>query len=208
MSVAAPVSLRERRKADTWLAIHEAAATLALERGLENATVEAVAEAAGISPRTFFNYFATKDDAVLGIRAPKLDPALLDGFTLDDDLLGQVTRLLLAVFRSALDGPDRVRRHQLIATYPHLARRRKEVTVEAEDLVRQALTEMLAGDPAWSAGIDGHSVDAVARMLVMLAGVPLRAIVAAPDRETGRSIQPEDLDESLSLLHELTRRVS
>src|SRR5690606_32876329 len=57
MSVAPPASLRERRKADTWLAIHEAAATLALERGLENATVEAVAEAAGISPRTFFNYF-------------------------------------------------------------------------------------------------------------------------------------------------------
>lgn len=200
--------MRERRKAETWLAIHEAAANLALERGLENATVEATAEAAGISPRTFFNYFATKDDAVLGIRAPRLDPALLDGFSLDGDVLGQVTRLLLAVFRSALDGADRMRRHELIAKYPHLARRRKEVTVEAEELVRQALTEMLARNPAWSAGIDGHSVDAVARMLVMLAGVPLRAIVSSPDRPPGHSIQPEDLDASLSLLYELTRRVS
>lgn len=208
MSTLPPVSLRERRRAETWLAIHEAAATLALERGLENATVEATAEAAGISPRTFFNYFATKDDAVLGVRTPTLDPALLERFALDGDLLGQVTRLLLAVFRSALDGPDRARRHQLISTYPHLARRHKELIVEAEDLVRQALTELLAQDPAWSAGVDGHSLAEVARMLVMLAGVPLRSIITSPDRDAGASIQPEDLDASLSLLHELIRKIS
>lgn len=208
MSTLPPVSLRERRKAETWLAIHDAAATLAVERGLENATVEATAEAAGISPRTFFNYFATKDDAVLGVRTPTLDPALLEGFTLDGDLLGQLTRLLLRVFRSALDGPDRVRRKQLLGTYPHLARRRKELIVEAEDLVRKALIELLEHDPAWSAGIDGHSVAEVARMLVMLAGVPLRAIITSPDRKAGASIQPEDLDASLSLLHELTRKIS
>ncbi|MBD8061050.1 TetR/AcrR family transcriptional regulator [Oceanitalea stevensii] len=208
MSIDPPGSLRERRKAETWLAIHDAAATLALERGLENATVEATAEAAGISPRTFFNYFATKDDAVLGVRTPTLDRALLDGFSLDGDLLGQVTRLLLEVFRSALDGPDRVRRHELLAKYPHLARRRKELTVEAEDLVRQALTDLLAQDPSWTAGIDGHSVDEVARMLVMLAGVPLRSIVTSPDRDAGARIRPEDVDASLSLLHELTRKIS
>lgn len=201
------VSLRARRKAETWLAIHEAAASLALERGLENATVEATAEAAGISPRTFFNYFATKDDAVLGVRAPTLDPALLEGFTLDRDLLGQVARLLLAVFRSALDGPDRVRRRQLIDEYPHLARRHKELSVEVEDLVRQTLTELLAQDPEWSVGIDRHSVEEVARMLVMLAGIPLRSAITSADRDGRTSIQPEDLDAPLSLLHELTRKL-
>jgi hypothetical protein len=53
-------SLRERKKVETWTAIHEAAASLAQQRGLEHATVEAIAESAGVSPRTFFNYFPSK----------------------------------------------------------------------------------------------------------------------------------------------------
>ncbi|MEU9124939.1 TetR family transcriptional regulator [Streptomyces sp. NPDC048506] len=44
-------------------AIRAAAVRLALEHGLEAATVDAISEAADISPRTFFNYFATKDEA-------------------------------------------------------------------------------------------------------------------------------------------------
>nr|WP_269328798.1 TetR/AcrR family transcriptional regulator [Kineosporia babensis] len=39
---------------------------MAAEHGIEHVTVEAISEAAGVSERTFFNYFATKDDAILG----------------------------------------------------------------------------------------------------------------------------------------------
>ncbi|MEU5657775.1 TetR family transcriptional regulator [Streptomyces sp. NPDC047737] len=55
--------LRERKKQATRNAIAEAAVRLAAEHGVENVTVEAISEAAGVSPRTFFNYFPSHDDA-------------------------------------------------------------------------------------------------------------------------------------------------
>lgn len=63
---AAP-GLRERKKQATRAALAEAAVRLAAEHGAENVTVEAISEAAGVSPRTFFNYFDSHDDAFVMI---------------------------------------------------------------------------------------------------------------------------------------------
>ncbi|WP_307429161.1 TetR/AcrR family transcriptional regulator [Pseudarthrobacter defluvii] len=58
--------LRERKRAATRAAITSTARALTSERGLTGYTVEEVCEAAGISRRTFFNYFPTKEDAIIG----------------------------------------------------------------------------------------------------------------------------------------------
>lgn len=62
-----PPGLRERRKSETRRAISEVALHLALERGPEKMTVEDIAAAVGVSPRTVFNYFRSKDEAILGV---------------------------------------------------------------------------------------------------------------------------------------------
>ncbi|MEV4798497.1 TetR family transcriptional regulator [Nonomuraea sp. NPDC049421] len=57
--------LRERKKAETRRAVHEAALRLTVDHGLDHVTVEAIADAANISRRTFSNYFDGKEDALL-----------------------------------------------------------------------------------------------------------------------------------------------
>jgi AcrR family transcriptional regulator len=65
MSTTAEPGLRERKKAATRQALHDAAVRLAMEHGPDRITVEAIADEAGVSRRTFSNYFGSKEEALM-----------------------------------------------------------------------------------------------------------------------------------------------
>ena len=58
------MGLRERKKQETRAALSWAAIQLVVERGADNVLVEDIAAAAGVSPRTFNNYFSSKGEAI------------------------------------------------------------------------------------------------------------------------------------------------
>ncbi|MEU5837167.1 TetR family transcriptional regulator [Streptomyces diacarni] len=95
--------LRERKKLETRSALRAAAVAMYLERGPAAVTVHDICEAAGVSPRTFFNYFETKDDAV---------------FDWDNRLTGHLVDLLAA--RPAAEPPLTALRQTLRTAIPAL----------------------------------------------------------------------------------------
>ncbi|QIM18648.1 TetR family transcriptional regulator [Leucobacter coleopterorum] len=69
----------ELRKRQTRRALTRHARRLTIEHGLSGFTVEQVCELAGVSRRTFFNYFPSKEDAVVG-SAEEIDPTIVKTF--------------------------------------------------------------------------------------------------------------------------------
>ncbi|MBV8786055.1 MAG: TetR family transcriptional regulator [Mycobacterium sp.] len=113
--------LRERKKADTRRALSDAALHLAFERGLENVTREDVADLAGVSPRTFNNYFSGKYEALAYRQAERVrrSIAILRERPADEPLWTSITQAVLTPLEEdfgdmrgdANRAPDR---HQLV----------------------------------------------------------------------------------------------
>lgn len=69
--------VRERKKRDTWRLVHGTAVSLMAERGFDAVSIDDIVAAAGVSRRTFFNYFASKESVVFDPDPD--DPALWAG---------------------------------------------------------------------------------------------------------------------------------
>ncbi|WP_462417501.1 TetR family transcriptional regulator [Kytococcus sp. Marseille-QA3725] len=197
-------SLRERRRQQTWEALHDAAAEAALAGDAERSSVEAIAAAAGVSPRTFFNYFGSKDEAVFGYRPPHVPEKSLASLDPSGEPLVEATRLLLATMRSAHPAGTPARRQQLIEQNPALGRFRVLALGRAEELVVSALEEHFSDDPR-VAGAPGGPAEAL-RMLAALAGAILRHATTHPEHTPGAPLTDDTLQRSIDIFHHLHRR--
>jgi AcrR family transcriptional regulator len=93
------MGLRERKKIKTHAAIQREALRLFREQGYDATTVEQIAEAAEVSPSTFFRYFRTKEDVVL---YDVLDPVMIAAFKAQPADLSPI-QALRAAFRDVYD---------------------------------------------------------------------------------------------------------
>lgn len=81
----APTGLREAKKARTRASLALSALELAAEVGLQATTVDAIATRADVSARTFFNYFDSKDDAVVHLGTDRFRRLMTRLFTAAPD---------------------------------------------------------------------------------------------------------------------------
>src|ERR1700743_580478 len=103
-----PVSLRERKKLATRRLLRRAALDLVAQRGLTNVTVEDIAEAAEVSPRTVFNYFPAQEAGVFG-GAPDRAAALRDGIVSEAPGKSALDALRLVLARDSETMADELR---------------------------------------------------------------------------------------------------
>jgi AcrR family transcriptional regulator len=138
-------SSRESLKAAVWSDIHVAALSLAMEEGLAAATIDRIAEKSGISRRTFFNYFPSKEDAILGIREPVIPVDALDEFNVSRaDNLTRTVFLLARVFQAARPpSASKMTRRDVVQKFPdllgHFARSGEAVAHLVEPVIRSLL---------------------------------------------------------------------
>lgn len=140
------LGLRERKKAATRAALRRAALQLVTDRGFDAVTVEEIADLAGVAQRTFFRYFASKEDVIVDDRdlAEEL-AALLEQTPAAQPPVAAVRTALLSL-AGRLDAGDRAEilaRQRLIATTPALLARSLEQHQAWEAVLEDWLAERL-----------------------------------------------------------------
>lgn len=97
--------LRERKKLSTRRALSDAALSLVFEHGLNNVTREDIADRAGVSLRTFANYFSGKYDALAYRQVERLQQSidLLRARPADEPLWSAIAESVLAPLAADFD---------------------------------------------------------------------------------------------------------
>jgi AcrR family transcriptional regulator len=157
---------RERKKARTRRELATAARRLTFENGLDAVSIQQIAAVADVSPRTFFNYFRCKDEAVVGV-----DPALVADLAqavrerpADESPLVALTRALLETSTDPEITEGWVQRTELVRRHPTLLPRHLAAMADVEE----ALTVSTAVRLGTSAECDPFPGAIVASVVAVL----------------------------------------
>ncbi|MEU4557564.1 TetR family transcriptional regulator [Actinoplanes sp. NPDC023936] len=187
--------LRERKKAATRLALHEAALSLALEHGPDRITVEAIADAAGVSRRTFSNYFANKEEALFYGQHQRMRElaGMLRARPRDESPWAALTAAAEQFYSAQGDlDPEWTARTRLMRRHPSLAAAQMQTFAAMEREVAAEVAVRLgpAADPS------GVRVNLIAATFLAALRVSLTAWLAHPADSTYWEVAAEALAEA------------
>ncbi|RKT56164.1 TetR/AcrR family transcriptional regulator [Saccharothrix australiensis] len=165
-----PAGLRERKKQATRTALADAALRLCVEHGVEAVTVEQVARDAGVSLRTFFNYFSSKEEAIVAGDAATAE-ALVRAFAGRPPAEPVLEALRRALVEIVADCVDRAQAEQLRAL------RRAPSLLPHQMAAFHAQERALAGAVAERMGVEPGS-DLFPNLLAATVMTALRVVVA------------------------------
>lgn len=193
--------LRERKRLATRRAIQVAVLELLAERGVDGVTVDEISKLADISPRTFFNYFASKEEAILGDSPEMPGDEVIDEFlngrgTVLEDLAVVIQR---TSDRSTTDAEMLHLRHGLLKQYPQLFAMRMATMKAFEDSMAEVVAERLARDePALAA--DPAARGRKARLVTLIAFATMRHAWASWANSESPSFLNDQLGQSFAEL--------
>lgn len=148
---------RERKKLATRHALSSAALQLAVERGLENVTIEDITDRADVSLRTFRNYFASKHEAICAIaadRARHIGASLLER-PASEPLWDAIVNAVLQHYQEAgqaLD-PELMSAIKLVVSSPAIRGEYLKIDAEMQEALAAAIAERTgAVDPGADMG--------------------------------------------------------
>jgi AcrR family transcriptional regulator len=171
--------LRERKKAKTRAAIQAHALDLFREQGYEGTTVDQIAEAADVSPSTFFRYFPTKEAVVL---YDAYDPMLVEAFRAQPAGLSPIAALrqaIRAVFSAAPAGEvaQQDERAALVVTVPELRMRMLDELARTMQMFTEVVAERVGRGP------DDFAVRALVGAVLGVGMAAWFAVPGAPARD-------------------------
>jgi len=137
--------LRERKKARTRAAIREHAFRLFREQGYDATTVEQIADAAEVSPSTFFRYFPAKEDTVLTDLMDQQSFEVMVSAPAELSPMEALRYAIDVVFRDMSDEHLQLEmvRNQLIRSVPELRRGMLMEIIRPRDLLAEAVARRL-----------------------------------------------------------------
>jgi AcrR family transcriptional regulator len=150
-SAARVEGLRERHRKRTAADLEEAALNLFCERGFDGVTIDDIAAAADVSRRTFFRYFASKEDVILSDHPRRLDElqAALDRRPLEEPALTALRHAIMSLVSTYEEQRDHmVRRFTLMTETPALQARSLCLQRNWETAVTEMLAARMRVDPA------------------------------------------------------------
>jgi AcrR family transcriptional regulator len=150
MSIQEP-GLRERKRRATRRSIQLSVLRLTAEHGLDQVTIDDISRDAGVSPRTFFNYFPTKEDSLAGDLPMTFDEETARRFEAlgpDGDPLGDLIAIMAEQADAEADGAVDPELHQLrrrlVAEYPQIVALKMDRVRAFEATVSASVAKRLA----------------------------------------------------------------